>query len=253
MKAKGFSLVVALVCLFVLDSAAFGQKIVLKTEPQDIQPHFIKNADGSIGGMAIDLMKLIEKNSNYQFVYGTEFAPGPRAMKNIEDGVIDFRIGLGKTPEREKVMVFGEAACEVKDVVFARADDTSNPKSLADLKAMGKDGTVLTLAGATMVGILQNAGVIVDSGVQTVDENLAKMLSKRANYMAYTDISMYYILAQDKYKGKFKALPIVLSQREQFVVYSSKLAPATVTGLNEVIKKLKKSGEWDKVIDKYFK
>jgi polar amino acid transport system substrate-binding protein len=233
---------------------SFAEKITVKTAIQDFPPYFIKNNDGTMGGMAIELMNLIEKYSNYKFVYDTTFTPGPRIENDIIEGKNDIHVGFGKTPEREKNLVYTDEVCNVTTIVLTNIDETLNPKTLADIKALNKDGTVLCMFGSSISRSLKEKyGLIVDDGAKTLDDNLEKLLDKRAHFLIYSDLSLAYFLKQPRYKGKFKVLDIKVEKRTQWVIFSKKTPQSVVKGVSVAIKKAKASGEWDKIISKYLK
>ena len=195
-------------------SNLYAQKIEVRTAIQDFPPYFMKNSDGTLGGMAIELMGLIEKYSNYKIVYDNTFSPGPRVENALIEGENDIHLGFGRDAEREKKLVYTDLVCNTSIIVLTDSDEKSNPKSLADIKAMGKNGVVLSMYNSSVARSLSSKyGLLVDDGAKTVEDNLEKLRRKRARFLIYTDLALAYLLKQQQYKGKFKVLNIDIEKK----------------------------------------
>jgi len=133
-----------------------------------------------VEGMCMELMKLIEADSNGTFEYSKDFVRGVRFIKNLEDGLADFRTGLSKNPDRENALLFTGHASKVANIVIARKDENAIISDIADLKNMGHKGTILTVLGAASANILRSEGFTIDEDGKTVESNLEKMLAGRA-------------------------------------------------------------------------
>jgi polar amino acid transport system substrate-binding protein len=224
----------------------------LKTELQNTAPKFIKNADGSFSGLILDLMQLIEKNSTITFTYPNQFVPGERIEYNLSNGATDIGFGLMRTPAREKIMTFGATLYNVDYMLVARANDPVTINSIDDVKALGSEGTVLAVLGGSSAKTLTDLGLKVDDTGPDMQTNLVKLLNNRGRFFYYHNLGLVWEM-NTTYKGKFKLLPPVIQSVDQWVVFSKNVPSGTSKIVLDTIAKLKASGEWDKVTNKYLK
>lgn len=236
--------------LLIFSGLALG-KTVIYTETQDLPPYFVKNADGSIGGLYIELMQLIEAHSDYLFQYPPEMVPGARAIYNLEAGHAEFRLGAVKTAEREKTLVFTEPVVDASCLFFVRKNDPGPSPSLDDIRKISKTQPVLVILGAACNRFLTEQGIAIDAGGKTIETNLDKLANNRGRFFAFSDFATYYVLNQPKYRDRFKTLPLVLGSSTNYATFSKKLPPAVIEGMTSTIRKLKKTSEWKKIIAKY--
>lgn len=252
-----------LTCFIVLFGVslctAAEKKVELKIDVRDNKPKFMISQDGSVTGMMVDMMKLIESKTNIKFVYNSKTATNvTRADKNIQNGTTDILFGANKTPERENYVIFGESLYYAQITTVMRKNETQDFKSLEDLKKLGQNGIVLTVAGSTMAQMLKGVGLNVDEGANTVEGNLEKLIAGRGRVVIYTNIAMNYIISEMGYRENkvkfaemdFKATP-EFQGAPQYVLYSKALPKDIINTINNVIINAKKTGEWKKIIDKY--
>lgn len=105
-----FSAVILGAVLFaavILMPASGAGKTVLRTEFQDITPKFVRLSDGRVAGLSYELMLMIQRRSGIEFRYLDEPVP-IRVTMDLDRGRIDVQVGLQKTPERERMFIFGE-------------------------------------------------------------------------------------------------------------------------------------------------
>ena len=240
--------------LFVLfwTTPLYSQTISLKTDFQDTASKVIKDASGKYVGICIDLMNLIEKNSGFKFIYPKDFSPLKRIEADLGSGDIDVYFALIKNPAREKFASFIEPLYTIDYILIAKADEKADIKTIDDLKTIGKNGKILTVGGSTIVNYIEKTlGLPADSSAATVNQNLSKLLAGRERFMIYQDLSILYEMTKPEYKDKFKIYPLSLQKEELWLVTSKKQPDSTGKSLQAVIKKLKASGDWDKIVSKY--
>jgi ABC-type amino acid transport substrate-binding protein len=240
-----------IVFLLTVATANTEEIITLKTELLNSQPKFIMKSDGNFTGLCVDLMELIEKNSNFRFYYQKDFTPTGRAEVNLKNSLIDVHFGFSRTPEREKDIIFLIPLYEIRYIIIARRDDPFTPGSIEDIKKMRDEGVVLTLLGTGIADYAKSLGLHVDAGSGNLEANLNKLLHGRGKFLIYHDLGLFYKLRDSRYKGLFKVLPIDLEKSPQWFVVSRGLDERTRKDLLGVIKKLKKSPEWNKITRKY--
>ncbi len=237
-----------------LFSGLCSNTIILKTDFQDTQPKFFQNADGSFGGLCFELMELIEKNSNFRFEYSSQFIPSKRIFLRLQEGTTDVHVGFAKTAEREKEIIFSEPLYQLKTILISSIKDEVFINEISDIKKLGDKGVVLSLYGVATSDFLRKTnGLIVDDGADTVEANIKKLLYGRGQFFAYHDLGIYYEINKPQYKGKFKVQPIILEKYQHYIVFSQKTPRSYISELANIVKKLKASGEWREITDKYFK
>lgn len=242
---------ILLSAIFVLAFAVNAQTVSLKTDFQDTSSKVVQKSDGSFGGICVDLMKLVEGNSNYKFIRPTSFTPLKRIEDDLEKGSIDVYFALLKNAEREKKCSFIVPIYTIKYILVAREDDKTVIKTIDDLKKINKDLPILTVSGSTIMNYIATLGLKGDDSGKTVEQNFDKIIGKRADYFIYHDIAILSELSSAKYKGKLKVYPLTLQSEEMWLVTALNLEPKIKDDLKNTVNKLKKSGEWDKVIKTY--
>jgi polar amino acid transport system substrate-binding protein len=251
MKAR--NLLFGACTLFIAGASAMAQSMPMRIDFQDTSPKYIKNANGRFSGLCLDLMSLIEQNSNIKFTYGSDFVPPKRIIARLMDGETDVHCGFAKTPEREGTLNYAEAIYDVNYVLVARAEEPAAVSSMEDVKKLGKDGVVLGVFGTSSNDKLRKMGLTVDDGGKDVEVNFSKLLLGRGRFFVYHDLGTLYEMNQPKYKGKFKTVPVDIESYQHWMVFSKKASPGLVAETLRVIQKLKASGEWGKVTSKYVK
>lgn len=255
MKKTWKVLLISASLLSVFSVSVFAEKIVLTTELQDTQPKFIKNSDGNFSGLCIELIRLIEKNSNYQFSYPKDFVAIQRIEANLKNAAIDVHFGLNKTPSRENTLIFGAPLYKVKFVILANVNDEIKIQTIDELKKIANADSVLTIGGTAVNDfVTKQLGIKVDNGSNSINNNLQKLLNGRGRLLIYTDLGLSYEMNNNpNYIGKFKILPLVLQESDQWLLFSQKVPGKYRTEIVETIKNLKNSGEWDKILTKYLR
>lgn len=185
-----------------------GEKIILKTELQDTEPKYILSADGKATGLCIELMNLIESNSDYKFEYEKKFIPKKRLEQGLENGDTDIHFGLARNADREKVVAYVEEPLyEVSDMLIANADDKSfDIKSKDELLASAKTEQILAIPGTSQSETLKKMGITPNEGSPAVDENLRKLVVKRGRMLMYYDLGLFFHMNTPEFKNKFKVL-----------------------------------------------
>lgn len=226
----------------------------VKTEFRDVQPEFIRNNDGTFSGLCFELMKLIEKDSGIKFVYPESYIPTKRVQSDLKDGTSDVHFGFRITEERKKEYIYGELLYPVGYRVVVSKDDNVEINALEDIKKLGENNTVLSNFGTGTTDYLKkDIGLKIDDGGKDTESNLSKLASNRGRFFIDYDISLFYHMESFKGKSKLKVLPKVFNSYEHYVVFSKNLNKETIDKINKSIVKLKKTSEWQNIVDKYSK
>lgn len=239
------------VLLLMVGVSWSAEEIVVKTAYEDVEPKFIKHGNGEFGGLCIELMDLISRDTGIKFSAKNDFVPKKRYLRSLEQGEVDVLFGLKKDAEREKWLVFGEPMYEVRYIGLVNKDDDINVQSIDDIVALGNKNIVLTIFGAASADYLKSLKLNVDDGAKDVEAGIGKLQAKRGRLFVYQDLSTLYKLKKSKYKNSVRVIDLNMKGYDHYVVYSKMLAPGLIKKINASIVKLKKNGEWDKVTRKY--
>jgi len=258
MNLKKVYIVLMLLTAAALPVCAADTPNMLKTEFQDIPPKFLINSDGSFSGLSYDLMKMIERNSDIRFSYSADVIPLSRVTFDISKGAIDVQVGIQKTPEREKLMIFGEPLYKVKTVAVVRADDDFSCRTLADIAALGPDdGRILTVWGTGIAQILKSMpGLSVEDGARTPDAAIKKLIAGRGRVLIYHNLTINYLMKNPAFAGKIKIVPLDfrgtgLNDTWQYIAFSKTVSPDLIRKINRVIVEARTRGELDRISRQY--
>lgn len=234
-------------------ACAFAQPMLARIDFQDAVPKYIRGADGRFSGLCVDLMALIEKNSNIKFSHRNDFVPPKRIIERLRNGETDLHCGFAKTPDREASLNYAEPIYNVSYELIARADDPVVVSSIADIKKLGKDGLVLGVFGTSSNEKLRSLGLTVEDGGKDIVANFNKLLDGRGRFFVYHDLGITYEMNQQPFKGKFRAIPVDIESYQHWMVFSNLAPEGLVKETVRVIEKLKASGEWGNVTSMYLK
>jgi len=225
----------------------------LKTAAQESSPKFIKNADGSITGIGIDVMRAISKlDPAIKFTGDQEFVPFRRIEVQVENGDLDIFFGFVKNKERETKYVFIDPPIyNVADVLVVRNGDPVEIQNLEDIKKLGKDGVVLLGSGVAQVDQLKNMGITVDDGGKTPAVNLQKLLVKRGRFVMQSEVEIREAIRCEKLEDRVKILPVKFNEGGRYIAFSKKVPAETIAKVKSALEKLAKSGELKKIYAKY--
>lgn len=228
----------------------------IKTAYQDVYPKFIiKTVDGKteLSGLCIEILKAIEKaDPNIKFVAANEFFPFTRIDAGLTSGEIEAFIGLVKTKEREEKYQFIYDLYQTGMKIVARSDEKAKINSLDDIKNLGSDAVILALYGTVQSKTLKEKGFNVDDGAKGVNDNFLKLINNRGRFFYQSDLSVFATIKENNYQNKVKVYPNVFEQNWQCFVFAKNAPKEKVDAVKAALDKIKKSGELDKIIVKYF-
>lgn len=224
---------------------------VLRTEFQDTPSKITIDSNGKVGGITMDIIKMIEKNSNYRFKYENSDVTLFRIEDDLLKNRIDIYFGMLKSSEREKDVIFVEPLYDINYIAITAIGNKKEIKTMEDLKKESQKKPVLTIFGSVIGEFLMAQGIKSEAGAKSVDANLQKLISKRADYLVYHDIALYYFIKSSKYKDKFKVLDLTIKKDTLWLVTSKKVDKNTLLDLQIIIKKLKEKDEWKNLMKKY--
>lgn len=137
MRKYGKKAAVVLLCLGLLGAMVLGasgeERTLTYGGSYGWAPLFIKASDGTITGVAVDVMEEIGTRTGIT-VEMTEDLPWKRLLSYVEEGKVDALAGIYYTDERNEIYLYTEPFMVNTARIFVRADDPMEVTALEDLK-----------------------------------------------------------------------------------------------------------------------
>jgi polar amino acid transport system substrate-binding protein len=248
----------ALACTLFAWTAPTPAQIMLHTAPQETStPKFIPPPRGgtlAIGGFCIDIMHAIEHaDPGIHFVLDPEWQSLARMEAGLETGKLDASCAMLRNDAREGKMRFLEPPLLVAKFYLAvRADDDVTVRSWDDVRRLGNDGVVLTIAGhGTLKKLQAFGGLKIDSGAKDPATNLQKLLAGRGRFFYHRSPGIREEILSAGLEGRIKLLPAPMDTQPLYMTVSKKLQPEKAERLQKAIMQISGSGELKKLLKKW--
>lgn len=228
----------------------------VRTMVQDSVPKYIQHADGTISGLAVDIMQALEQQDGALiFTYDSVMTPFPRILYELNHDRIDAFIGAIYTEERAEKLTYLQPALYSTSnrLVVVKQDADLNITSLQDIRALGRNGIILVDRGTAHQQFLQQeAGLRLDAGADQREQNLQKLLSGRARFYYSTDLGVLHTAQQMHITSQIAMLPLVLKTEPQYLVMSANAAPELKQRLQQALQALVQNGKLRAITQRYF-
>ena len=241
-----------LLCLMCLVFALLGcnqkeAKVLVGTEPTFPPFEFLDKATGEITGFDIELIKAIGADQGFEVEIKNLGFDG--LVPAIVSGNIDLAAsGMTITQEREKIVSFSDAYINAGLALAVRAGD-AEIASVEDLQ--GKTvGAQIGTTGAIKVKELEDSGKL-GKGItyNTIDMAMLDLINGGVDAVINDlPVTKVYIARQP---GKVKMVGGVLTS-ESYGFAMNKKNDELLTKINKGLENLKKNGEYEKLMKKYF-
>lgn len=223
-----------------VDKESTGDFIIMGTNAEFMPFEY---RDGKeVVGFDVDIAnKIAEKLGKELKIVDMKFAG---LIAALESGKIDFiAAGMSKTPEREEQVNFSDSYYTASQLITVKADNT-DITSGDDLKGkkigvqLGTTGEELAkeIEGTTVVSYDKGAMAIIDLANGKVDAVVLDSEPTKNYTMDNDDV---------------KVLDEELTQ-EEYSIAISKDNQELLDVINETLKELKESGEYQEIVNKYF-
>lgn len=193
-------------------------------------------------GFDVDIAnKIAEKLGKELKIKDMKFAG---LIASLESGKIDFiAAGMSKTPDREEQVDFSESYYTANQLITVKADDTSITSG-DDLKGK-RIGVQLGTTGETISKEIEGAQVVsFDKGAMAI-RDLAN--GKIDAVVLDSEPTKNYT----KDNADVRVLDEQLTE-EEYSIAVSKGDQELLDAINETLKELKESGEYQEIVNKYF-
>ncbi len=222
-------------------------KVIVGTEPTFPPFEFLDKSSGEITGFDIDLIKAIALDQGFEVEVKNLGFDG--LVPAVVSGTIDMAAsGMTITQERAKVVCFSDAYINA-GLALAVRDCDAQIESVDDLQ--GKTvGAQIGTTGAIKVKELQASGKIAKMiTYNTIDMAMLDLINGGVDAVINDlPVTKVYI---NKQPGKVKMVGDVLTS-ESYGFAMNKENTELLQKVNAGLANLRKSGEYDKLMKKYF-
>lgn len=227
-----------------LDSVKKAGKLVIATSP-DFPPFEEKQADGSVTGIEIDILKLICKELGVELVI--EEMNFDSVIPGIQAGKYDVGVsGISVTPEREKHMLFSNPYCmAAQSIVVVEGSTITKKADLEGKKISVQDGT-------TAATFCADQGYEITSFKANNDAQ-TELVSGRVDAWVIDDLTAAEMVAAYNAKNPEKKL-VILDQNmtEEPYAFAFNLGSQDlVDEINKILDKLIADGTIKALFEKY--
>lgn len=217
-------------------------------------PPYEYTEDGKLKGLAVEVIKRTFKEMKQPITI--EVLPWARAMRYIKDGTRDAVFTAFKNPQRERFADFSNQVLMQQAVsLFVRKD--SQIEYDGDLKKLNQYS--LGVVRKISYGLILDSA-IKDNSFRRVEEanegtqNFGLLLNQRVDMVASTKFGGYHILRKLKRKDDVKELPVSIQNLPSYIAFSKVRNLTKVRDeFDSALSNLKANGEYQKIIDDYFK
>lgn len=226
----------------VLCSSAHGVNLTLTTEeypPFNMSDPQSKNLIGIAVDKVVELMRRAEQP------YSLSIYPWTRAyqMALQRENVCVF--STTRTPEREALFKWVGPLVTNDWMVFARADDKRQPKTLEDLRPFVLGG----YHNDATSEFLKINGFMLDLVTRDAD-NPHKLLRSRFDFWATGELMGHYLIKSNDLKGKIVPR-FVFKHAELYLACNIKMSDQKIGHLNQVLDDMTKDGTNEAILLKY--
>ncbi len=200
-------------------------------------------SSGVLRGISVE--KVLELMRRAKQPYTMSLFPWTRAYQmgmQIEDTCV---FSTTRTPEREALFRWVGPLVRNNWTVFARVDDTRNPKALEDLRPYLIGGYQSDAVGE----YLKQQGFEVDLAVAESD-NPRKLMMKRFDFWASGELLGSWLIRSHGYVGKIHPL-FNFRQTEMYLACHPKMASEKIDKFNQILRDMVKDGSAAAIEKKY--
>lgn len=240
-----------LVCTASLRAGA--ETVTLRTAAQEgSAPKYI-NTDGQSTGVCPDILAAIERvDKGLHFSVDARPTPTKRSETEIKEGNLDVICALLDTPQRNEIAYrISTPLFVLRERLVGRRDDNEPIAKIQDLAKSG--GIVVTQSGASYAAELRRHGVQVIETPGGSVIALRNVLNKRARFYYTNELTGAYYIKAEGMGEQLRLHPGVLQSSPSYLWASRLLDTATVQRLEQALAQLKRSGELDRIYQRYEK
>lgn len=168
-------------------------------------------------------------------------------------GQLDFICGVGDNPARRHQFIYLQPPVfTVRYHLAVRSDDTVEVKGWDDVRALGKEGTILINHGSGAIERLQTiGGLIIDSGGISSSANYHKLLMKRGRFVYYRSPGFEFDIRQHNLASQIRILPTVMEETPFYILFYQQTSPERLGLFANTLQQVANSGELASLVEHY--
>lgn len=216
--------------------------IILVTE--EYPPfNIVDHKNGEISGLSTE--KVLEVMRRAGEKYTLAAYPWTRAVQMAQNGPDTCVYSTSRTPARETLYKWVGPLSKQNWVIFARADDTRNPKTLEDLRPY----VIGAYRSDAIAEFLSLKGYVTDLASTDAD-NPRKMLHGRFDFWAAGELLGLETLKQQGLNKLIVQL-FTFNQTDLYLACNKNLPQAKIDSFNQILKDMEKDGSSAAIEKKY--
>ncbi len=245
--------------LLVLLLYATGQGLVnaqpaaLRTAAQEGSAPKFMDASGPASGHCPDIFAAIERaDKTLRFAIDAIPTPVKRLEMGLKDGQLDVVCALLDTPLRNEIAHrIATPLFTLQERLVGRRDDTDAIHSVQDLVQSGD--LVVTQSGASYAADLRRHGVRVIETPGGSAVALRNVAGKRARFYYTNELTGAHYIKAEGLSDQLRLHPGVMQSSLSYLWAGRHVDAATVRRLEQAVAQLKRSGELDRIYQRYQK
>lgn len=237
-------------CIASLSLAAAAQPVPVRTMGQESLPPKWVMRDGRVEGLCPEILSAIEKaEPRLKFFGQDEFRSVPQIEQGLETGAVGAACALLDSERRRKIAHMASKLYVVRHRLAATVTDKATVESMDDLVRLNP--LITTSRGAAYSEQLRALGLEVDDSTGDNLTNLRKILAGHGRFVYMNELTLAWIIRENKLQDKVRILPVVLKEEPIFFWISKKADPAAMRLMNQALQKIKASGELARIYERW--
>lgn len=242
--------------LLLLSATAVSANVMtLRTAAQsESEPKFIVDKHGKMRGICVDIFQAVERNDPGLKVSGyQQLLPLARIENHVRTGLLDMYCGLGISAARKQQFIFAQPPIyQVSYHLATVSGDTLEIQNWDDVRRLGKQGAILVNRNSGAAQRLKDmGGLIVDDSASSSLQNYRKLLAGRARFYYYRSPGFTLDLRKHGLSKQIRILPTVMESTPFYILFGQHCDEQRLQRFESALQKLRKSGELDKIIQRY--
>lgn len=224
------------------------EPLVLRSAAQAGFPHKYNPGAAGPQGFCIDYVYALKRiDAGLDFTGLQQMLPTLRIEQDLAAARIDLFFAMLKTPEREALFRFVDSpriySIHHQIAVMATDVQAEQVRSFADLRALRGEGRVLTTKGSGYAEFLRvEAGLDVDDGATSLEQNLRKLQNGRARFLYDSESLLQRTIQSLALQSQVRILPTVFRRQDLLLAYTPGLAPERLARVTAAMRVLEASG-----------
>lgn len=234
--------------LLIFVPSAFSQTVITVAADTTWPPMEYVNKDNVITGFTPELLAAMEKVSDIKFDIRTTDWDG--IFKGLDAGKYDMiSSSISITEDRKKVMNFSDPYFEVKQgIITKKSLHIKSEKDLKGKKVGAQSGTTGFLLIQKIEGVIVKAYDEIGPAVKDLNKGSIDVV------VCDDAVAADYAFTNEKYSKDLTLAFLLKSDKPEYLGFAFKKGESQDKQklVNDALKKVKESGEYDSIIENWF-